>query len=113
MKRTVSLRFFCYTDAMKDQRYIRILKIFIATLLALYFGGIAFPWAQIAFGYKPIPAVNDTVQLSPTEYASTTAITIAVYGAIFVVPLLIASVHTLRSLRTKHSQKSTAEPSES
>ncbi len=105
------MRFFCYTDAMKDQRYIRILKIFIATLLALYLGGIAFPWAQIALGYKPIASANDTVQLSPTEYASTTALAVAIYGAIFVVPLLIASVHTLRSLHTKHSKKSTAEPS--
>lgn len=98
---------------MNELRYIRILKIFITILLVLYIGGVAFPWFQISTGYDPAASPQDTVELSPTEYATAASLSVAMYGAIFVVPLLIASVHTLRALHTKRSKRIQPQSTES
>ena len=74
-------------------------------MLAVYVGGILHPWIQIATGYQPIANPGATAIESPVDYAVALSLSIAAYGFMFAVPLLIGSLYTIRKLRTRYTNK--------
>ena len=89
---------------MKELRYINAVKWFASTVFAVYIGAMLYPWLQIAFGYVPVAQPQDSVSLSPAEYATAVSLTVLFYGGMFAIPLLIASLYTIKSLRTKYNR---------
>jgi hypothetical protein len=90
---------------MSDLWKIEAIKTFAAAIFAVYVGAMLYPWIQILFGYVPVAQPGDSISLSPVEYALAASLSIAAYGFVFAAPLLIASLYTVRTLRTRHNKQ--------
>lgn len=87
---------------MKPLWQIKAVKTFLYIVLIAYAGALLYPWLQIASGNMPAFAETDSWHPSPVEYAMTISLSMLIYVGMFAVPLIVASIYTVRSLRKKY-----------
>lgn len=93
---------------MKPLWQIRAVKTFLYLVLITYATAVLFPWVQVGLGYAPTYKETDSWSPSPIEYAAALSVSTLVYFGMFAVPLIVASLYTVRSLRKKYSAQTDA-----
>jgi uncharacterized membrane protein (DUF485 family) len=88
---------------MKLLWQIKAVKTFLYLVLLAYIAAVLSPWVQILFGYVPPRNPTDSWWPTPIEYAFAVSISVLVYVGMFAVPLIVASIYTVRSLRKKYN----------